>query len=240
MSLRKLLKKILSPKANLIFSQTSTSQTNTEQLFTTIYEDGLWGKSDDPNEKFFSGSGSHTVEIVNVYVKSIESFISDHPEIENAVDLGCGDFHVGSQLRPLFKKYIACDIVSPVIAHNIKKFAHLNVEFRHLDFTVDELPKGDVVFIRQVFQHLSNEKILFTLPKLCAQYKFLIITEHLPSGDFCENLDMPVSHHIRLGINSGLVLTKAPFNLAPINSWELCNAPEYGGIIRTIAYQIKP
>ena len=34
------------------------------------------------------------------------------------VDLGCGDFTVGSKIRPLCGAYVACDVAAPVIAWN--------------------------------------------------------------------------------------------------------------------------
>ena len=46
---------------------------STQQVFTKIYEEGAWGKSPDPNQKFFSGSGSHDSAIINIYCPD-ESF----------------------------------------------------------------------------------------------------------------------------------------------------------------------
>jgi hypothetical protein len=80
------------------------------------------------------------------------------------VDLGCGDFNVGSQLRPYCSEYVACDIVQSLIERNKLKFADRGVEFRALDMASDPLPAGDVVFIRQVLQHMSNAQILALLP----------------------------------------------------------------------------
>ena len=82
----------------------------------------------------------------------------------DVVDLDCGDFHVGSRLRCLCSGYVACDIVEPLIAFNAKTFEGLGVDFRTLDLTKDELPSGEVVFVRQVLQHLSNDDIARALP----------------------------------------------------------------------------
>jgi len=46
-----------------------------EQVFTKIYESGVWGKSGDPGRPFFSGSGSHQEEEVNAYVRSVSDFL---------------------------------------------------------------------------------------------------------------------------------------------------------------------
>ena len=72
--------------------------------------------------------------------------------------------------------------------------------------TKDELPQAEIVFIRQVLQHLSNREIKNALPQIALKYKYLVLTEHLPeSQDFVHNLDKPTGANNRLGINSGIV-----------------------------------
>jgi 2-polyprenyl-3-methyl-5-hydroxy-6-metoxy-1,4-benzoquinol methylase len=210
-----------------------------QEIFTKIYEDGAWGKSKDPAQLFYSGVGSHDDSIVGSYIKSIESFFSKFEIKPNAVDLGCGDFYVGSKVRQLFDNYIACDIVEPVINFNKEKYKKLKVDFRVLDITKDELPDGDIVFIRQVLQHLSNEQICEAIPKIISKYKYLILTEHLPSSDtFVHNLDHPTGPDTRVELNSGVVLTSAPFNLKVFEDIFLCEvAHELGGVIRTNIYR---
>jgi SAM-dependent methyltransferase len=208
---------------------------STQEAFTRIYEKGLWGKSGDSLQPFFSGLGSHDQTIVSTYIKSVQVFLSTFAEKPNVVDLGCGDFFVGSKIRPLCGNYIACDIVPKLIEFNKEKYKALSVDFRVLDLTSDELPNGDIVIVRQVLQHLSNEQILCGLPKISSKYKYLILTEHLPAvKDFEHNLDKPAGPDIRASIASGIVLTSPPFNLKPKSERELCQADAAGEIIPTI------
>jgi hypothetical protein len=137
-----------------------------QQVFTKIYEEGTWGKPDDPSQQFYSGSGSHAESVAGVYVDAILAFLSTFEARPNVVDLGCGDFHVGSQVRFLCERYIACDIVEPLIMFNKEKYKSLDVDFRVLDITRDALPRADTVFVRQVLQHLSNKQILTILTAL--------------------------------------------------------------------------
>ncbi|WP_434782471.1 class I SAM-dependent methyltransferase [Ferrovum myxofaciens] len=213
----------------------------TQQVFTKIYEEGAWsGKSMDPSQKFCSGLGSHDTNIVSEYIKSIQSFLDSFDKKQNVVDLGCGDFFVGSRIRSLCDNYTACDIVPNLIAFNKEKYKELNVDFQVLDLTEDELPKGDIVFIRQVLQHLSNRHIKNAIPRISGNYKFLVLTEHLPKHkDFKQNLDKPAGSDIRLSIGSGLVLTKPPFNLRVVDERVLCEVPQFGGIIRTTVYTLS-
>ena len=116
-----------------------------------------------------------------------------------------------------------------------------NLRFEVLDIVRDPLPEGDVVFIRQVFQHLSNAHIAAVIRKLhrCPRW---IVTEHLPAGsDFVANLDKHPGLNIRLDApeagGSGVVLTAPPFNIRPAGEQILCEVPSYGGVIRTTAYR---
>lgn len=215
---------------------------STKEIFTKIYNDKAWGESNEKKQRFYSGSGSHDENIVNTYLIALQKSLSTFEKKPNVVDLGCGDFYVGSKVRPLCEKYIACDIVESVIDFNLEKYKDLNVDFRVLDLTKDELPAGDIVFIRQVLQHLSNEQITEALPQLIAKYKYLVLTEHLPALDsFPHNLDKPSGPDVRLGINSGVVLTSAPFNLPVTEDFVLCEVTDGivgGGIIRTNMYKL--
>jgi hypothetical protein len=213
---------------------------STRKVFENIYETGAWGISRNPLQPFYSGSGSHDIEIVLPYLKAVEDFLRAFERKPNVVDLGCGDFSIGSRVRHLCNEYIACDIVSPLIEFNKEKFAELGVDFRVLDLTKDELPSADIVFIRQVFQHLSNKQILNALPQLCSKYRYVVFTDHLPATrDFQHNLDIPPGPHSRLQFNSGVVLTSAPFNIKPTNQKRICEVPELDGLIVTKIYEFR-
>ena len=188
----------------------------TKEVFTSIYENKLWGSYE--NQRFYSGDGSHEPGIVIPYVNNVKAFLNSYDLIlgrkPNVVDLGCGDFAVGLQLRNLCDKYVACDIVEDLITYNKNRFDELNVDFSVLDIVEDELPKGDVAFVRQVFQHLTNSQIIKVIEKIKNNFNYLIVTEHLPSEDnFVHNLEIPKVGEWRCGINSGVVLSSTPFNL---------------------------
>lgn len=212
----------------------------TQQVFAKIYEEGAWGTSGDPSQKYYSGSGSHLEIVAATYIQSVQAFLGSFENKPDAVDLGCGDFSIGSRIRSSCSAYTACDIVPNLIAYNKKQFSGLGVDFRVVDLTEDELPKGDIVFVRQVLQHLSNNHIKKALPKIAASYRYLVLTEHLPKHlDFIANLDKPAGPDVRLDVDSGLVLTEPPFNLAAIEENLLCEAPTHDGIIRTIVYRLS-
>jgi hypothetical protein len=212
---------------------------STQQVFTKIYEEAVWGRPTGEGQKYFSGGGSHDSLVANSYIEALAHELGAFEEKPDMVDLGCGDFAIGARLRPLCARYVACDIVEPLIQFNRDRFKEMNVEFKVLDITKDDLPDADLVCIRQVFQHLSNEQIANALKKIVGKYKILIITEHLPLTDpFVPNLDKPTGPDVRKEFNSGIVLTSAPFHLQArgqrcISEWVVSD-----GRIRTIRYDL--
>ena len=192
------------------------------EIFSEIYHRQLWGRPEGERQ-FSSGHGSHLDEHVIPYVEAVQIFVGGLSWRPNVVDLGCGDFNVGSSIRECFGRYIACDVASAVLEENKARYASLDVDFVQLDMLEDEFPKGDICIIRQVLQHLSNLDISRVVRKL-GGYKILILTEPLPRQDFVPNLDQPtgVSSRLARGLPSGVVLTDPPFSLRVKSSRVLC------------------
>src|SRR6266700_922467 len=77
------------------------------------------------------------------------------------------------------------------------------IEFRLLDIVSADLPIGDIFLVRQVFQHLSNQEIACTLPKL-QKYRHVYVTEAQPivrEGKI--NFDKPTVKGIRFDWTTG-------------------------------------
>ena len=180
----------------------------TKNAMEQVYELNLWGGN---KSEFYSGDGSHTSEIVDPYINVITSFLTSFKKPLVVCDLGCGDFNIGKELVKYSERYIAVDIVQDLIAHNKIKFVEDNLEFDCLDIAVDDLPSGDCVLIRQVLQHVSNAEVQSIVSKL-ANFKYVIVTEHVPEGDFIANKDIISGQGIRLKKQSGLNLLAPPFN----------------------------
>ncbi|WP_353567763.1 class I SAM-dependent methyltransferase [Haloferula sargassicola] len=181
------------------------------------------------------------------YIEAVDDWIKRHSaQSWTAVDLGCGDFQVGSRLFDRFDRYVAVDIVPSLIEAHRSNPAYQGVDFRCVDAIADSLPEGDVIFVRQVLQHLSNQEIAEILPKL-KKFRYAIVSEHLPSEQTLrrKNLDKVHGGEIRLVKGSGVYLDAPPFSL------EYCTAelllevsgfdrPVAGGVIRTTCYNFTP
>jgi len=218
-----------------------TSTKNTKKPWPTkaameqVYELNLWGKG---TTDFYSGEGSHDPKLVNPYVKVVRSFLTSFEEPLIVCDLGCGDFNVGQALFPYAKKYNAVDIVPDLIARNKKQFSVANLEFHCLDLAKDNLPTGDCALVRQVLQHLCNAEVQTITEKL-QNYSYVILTEHLPQGDFIPNVDIISGQGIRLKKQSGIDLLTAPFDFKIKEATALLSiVPKNGkGVIVTMLYK---
>ena len=189
------------------------------RVFEQIYEKNLWGQEE--TSRFFSGAGSRGEAAVSYSETLGELLVSHRSELGRPitiVDLGCGDFHVGEALLQKLpgSTYIGCDIVPALIAHNSARFGNERVSFRLLDIVRDELPRGDVCLVRQVFQHLPNADIQACLKKL--DYTFVYVTEGqperrvgTPNPDAAGNAKM--RSDCRTGVGRGVELDQPPFNL---------------------------
>tara|TARA_B110000503_G_C7035420_1_gene365879 strand:- start:108 stop:848 length:741 start_codon:yes stop_codon:yes gene_type:complete len=211
---------------------------STEDAFEKIYKRGIWGKDLEGNPT--SGSGSHTKSIVDPYVDAVKIIVANN-NINTAIDLGCGDFAVGSKIVDLFESYTACDISSTILERNRRVYQLPSLKFEKLNLAEDQLPNADIAFVRQVLQHLSNKNIKAFVKQLNdkKKFKFLLITEHLPfSSKFAPNRDKPNGPSIRIGMNSGVVLHTEPFNLKYKEMQKVLTVDDDVGLITTTLYEL--
>jgi len=122
-----------------------------------IVSENLWGSSES-----FSGPGS---ELKNT--KRISFFL---PHIlkwlgaKSMLDVPCGDFNWMSKIDLSSLEYIGADVEVQVIQRNREKYPE--VDFRVLDITSSKLPACDVVLVRDLFGHLTNEEVSKSLLNL--------------------------------------------------------------------------
>tara|TARA_B100001057_G_scaffold492224_2_gene584172 strand:+ start:16100 stop:16861 length:762 start_codon:yes stop_codon:yes gene_type:complete len=216
-----------------------------KEIFGTIYKSKIWNdKNKIDDKKFNSGPGTDNIKFVIQYVKNLENLFKTFKNKPIIADVGCGDFEIGSKLVEFSSKYYAIDVFEDLINFNKKKFLNLKVDFLTLDITKDDLPYADVYILRTVLQHLSNKAISNFLLNMKNKCKFLIITEHLPDKriiDFTPNKDITSGPYIRLYKNSGVDLTKKPFNLKVNDKKTLfiSESKNMEGILDTTLLEIK-
>jgi hypothetical protein len=217
------------------------SSRNVKEIFSSIYSKNEWGGT---RGEFCSGNGSTDERVVSLYVSMVARFAQSEGFMEKKfVDLGCGDFRVGQLLVPLCEDYIGVDVVENLVLRNQAEFGNQSVRFTCLDIIEDNLPAGDVCFIRQVLQHLSNVQIHKILLKL-NKYKWVFVTEHHPLDlDLrIPNVEKTPGADIRLVENSGVYISSPPFSVPPALVEIVLEVPVFEGgkssLIRT--YMFKP
>ena len=212
-----------------------------EKIFNKIYQKNLWDDAaHNKNYKFFSGAGSHKIEIVKPYIDKISNFLEKKGKLV-IVDAGCGDFNIGKNFVKFSSKYYAFDIVKDLIEYNKKKFQLDNLVFEKKDITSDPLPSGDVLLLRQVLQHLDNSSIIKLLKNIEGKYNYLVVTEHVPNKNYEKNLER-VSGGF-LGNLSGIYLDEPPFKLNYLEKKEILSIPinedPDNGLVKTFIYKIN-
>ena len=189
------------------------SSNNPEKLFTDIYKKNKWGK-DPSGGKYCSGGGTIDSNVKN-YKKFLIDFIKEK-KINSIFEIGTGDFRImESVLKQVSVNYIGSDIVKELIDYLSLNYSNEKINFLHLNaITHQKLPTADLCIIRQVLQHLSNSQIIKILEKT-NQYKYVLITEHVPLNPKCKNGDKGLSKDIRLRNKdiSGIYLDAEPFSL---------------------------
>lgn len=168
---------------------------NTANIFEKIYENKLWNCG-----SILSGAGSDPIG-AHDYITFLHKY-----KDRSIIDLGCGDLSIYNK-NVFFKNYIAVDIVdmSKYVSFNNIQFVQsdiLSFDFNKYNF--------NLIIIKDVFQHLSNQTILNILNKL----KF-VDCEILITNDFnsSKNEDCLDGEYRRLN------LSDYPFNINLINKY---------------------
>jgi SAM-dependent methyltransferase len=195
-------------KAKRLYWTNIYKSQSTRNVFTHIYENNQWGGQ--PGE-YCSGSGSDENNSY-LYSEAIKGIIKEK-NIKRVLDLGCGDFKVGTRIQVDNVEYTGIDIVENLIERNQQEYGSKTIQFQCLDIVSDELPEADLCLIRQVLQHLSNAQISSILQKI-KKYKYILITEHYPSDEqsIIPNKDKVHGADIRVHYNSAVYLDYPPFD----------------------------
>ncbi len=190
-----------------------------QQAFQTVYSSGAWQQD---GSEYSSGAGSRGVA-AQAYCDFVIDFIRTN-NISSVIDVGCGDFFVGSRILDATDvTYTAVDIVPELIEHHRKTKAHLSrARFLHADITKDALPAADLCLVRQVLQHLSNAEISQALANL-RQFPIVLVSEDLPKQLKSANRDKPHGPDVRRYYGSAVLVDQPPFseNVARFTDIEL-------------------
>jgi SAM-dependent methyltransferase len=167
----------------------------TMNRFEEIYRRNLWG--------FSSGHGS-LPSVTKGYRKFVENFIRNN-SVKSVLDFGCGDWQFSRFIDFSNVDYVGVDVVPSLIQENSRKFSKENIKFFLSPVRFSELLTTDLLIVKDVLQHFSNNEV-FAFISILGKYKYALITNCvLPE----EELNKP----IKSGEFRPLDLRKPPFSL---------------------------
>ena len=141
-----------------------------KKVFSSIYDSWGWG----PENESRSGAGSSLAETEIVRSK-IPELIKKY-KIKTIFDASCGDFNWMRHVDLAGVKYTGADIVEDLIIQNQQKYSNENINFVSLDVMTDELPKSDLIILRDTLFHFSNDQIFKTLKNIKRSGSSLLLT----------------------------------------------------------------
>jgi SAM-dependent methyltransferase len=174
-----------------------------EEIFTYIYDKGVWGCNEEGLGS--SGTGS-TVQNTEPYMKFLQNFLIEN-KITSVVDVGCGDWTFSQHIDWGNIHYTGYDVVKHVIERNQIKFSSPTIQFIHADISLIAFPSADLLICKDVLQHLPLKDISLFLKQI-HKFRYCLITNDVDSDTLTSyNSECP------RGAYRSLDLTNAPFNV---------------------------
>ena len=163
---------------------------NEQNVFNEIYHNNYWGSGESK-----SGGGS-TLDGTRIIREELPNVILKY-DIKTILDIPCGDFNWMKRVD-LKCNYIGADLVSELVDSNNRNYENEYRRFEVLDSTMSALPCVDLIFCKDLLQHLSYVSVLNALRNfkksgskylLVTSYPYTIRNYDIHDGDFrCLNL----------------------------------------------------
>ena len=171
--------------------------------FVTVYDRQLWG-----NHESRSGAGSvKGSPWVTVAAEAIRKAVGEHG-VRSINDIPCGDFNwMPDVLAGLGGvRYIGFDIVFDALVRNKERFPQY--EFRVLDITTKVPPAADLIFCKDLLNHLTDADVKRAIDNMRRSGSKFLLASNNPGF---ENTPLPETPNA----SRHLDITAPPFNLPP-------------------------
>jgi SAM-dependent methyltransferase len=171
-----------------------------KNIFNRIYNTGLWRANItdvlDPNIEPNS----------QIYRPFVENFIKNQ-RIISVMEIGCGNWETLKGIDLSGVDYTGVD-VSDVVLSLAKQNAPPGTKLLNVNAVYDPLPTAELLLMKDVLQHWSNDDVLRFLPKMHG-YDYALITNGFVLGN--ESLNVNIDQET--GGFRPIDLTKEPFSL---------------------------
>jgi SAM-dependent methyltransferase len=150
--------------------------------FDLIYLNNRWG--------YKSGPGSDPDQ-AEVWIDLVNSFLKKE-DIQTVLDVGCGDWRLGQKYNLENKFYTGVDISSTILDETVS-YTRENVSFIHGDFEFLDFEPVDLIIIKDVLQHLPNQKIINIVNKIKTHARYALFCDMHIKVNYRElNTDIPM------------------------------------------------
>lgn len=180
----------------------SASKRPLEARFTDVYEKRLWGSEESASglgSERSSGQVTHSLALLRRMIREYG--------VRSISDVPCGDFNWMPLLLEEHPEvdYIGYDVVAPLIHENQRR--HPSHRFQALDITTEVPRQSDLIFSKDLLNHLSNKDVWAALSNMVASNaRYVMVTNNTGF----ENVELhPVGTHA----SRYLDLFAAPFHL---------------------------
>jgi SAM-dependent methyltransferase len=160
-------------------------QEDAARVFGHIYEQDHWD----------GGSGVGSAPDATEAYRAVLAQLLPSADITSVVDVGCGDWQLGSLVDWSSVQYLGLDVVPAVIERNQSRFAKPGVRFELLDARLQPPPAADLLLAKDVLQHWSNADAAAFLRTNLRRYRYCLITNDVESTHW----DGPVNQDVLLG-----------------------------------------
>jgi SAM-dependent methyltransferase len=163
-----------------------------KEFFTLVHKHNAWGS---PESKSGAGSTlSATRHIRRELPRLLKRF-----SIGSILDLPCGDMNWMSTLELSGIRYIGADIVTEIVQENRAKYPER--EFEVLDLLTSDLPRVDLVLVRDCFIHFPQALTLQALRNIARSKSIFLLTTHYQWHESA-NIDIPLGKYTRVNFQA--------------------------------------
>ena len=182
-----------------------------KEVFDDIYINSTWGYKSGPGSDPFAART--WIDIVNFFIEL--------KDVKSILEVGCGDWRVGSNYKLDGVLYAGID-ASSVIIEELQQYETDNIQFINADAETFEFPHVDMILCKDVLQHLPNESVFTIMKKIMSHSRYVLI---------CNDWTDKNGGDIEAGGHRRLNLREEPFNY-PLNE-----VLQYGAEGKVIYYE---
>lgn len=186
----------------------TAAPSESEARFDEVWRGNMWASAESasgPGSERDSGAVRHAIDLLER--------LTDQLQLRSIADLPCGDFNWMPEFlarRPSVQ-YVGYDVVGAMIARNRLRFPGRT--FRQLDITREVPRRADLIFSKDLLNHLTEADVWAALENMVASgARYLLLTTNRGFGN--TDLQPDVPHASRY-----LDLEAAPYSLTnPIHA----------------------